>query len=75
MKAFAALLDRLVYTPSRNAKLRQLVDYFQLAPDPDRGWALAALTDELRLSLPVRRLLGELLEDKVDPYLFRLSRD
>ena len=37
MQAFAALLDRLVLTPSRNGKLRLLVDYFRAAPDPDRG--------------------------------------
>ena len=48
MKRFAALLDRLVYTPSRNGKLRLLADYFRRTPDPDRGWALAALTGVLR---------------------------
>ena len=47
MKRFADLLDRLAYTPSRNAKLRLLADYFAATPDPDRGWALAALTDGL----------------------------
>ena len=47
MKSFAALLDRLLYTPSRNGKLRLLADYFRRTPDPDRGWALAALTGSL----------------------------
>ena len=47
MQAFAALLDRLVLTPQRNVKLRLLVDYFRATPDPDRGYALAALTGEL----------------------------
>jgi len=47
MKAFAELLDRLAYTPSRNDKLRLLADYFASTPDPDRGYALAALTDGL----------------------------
>ena len=37
MNRFAALLDRLVLTPSRNGKLRLLVDYFRSAADPDRG--------------------------------------
>ena len=45
MKAFARLLDRLVLAPSRNGKLTLLVDYFRNTPDPDRGYALAALTD------------------------------
>ena len=47
MQAFAALLDRLVLTPRRNGKLRLLADYFRAAPDPDRGYALAALTGDL----------------------------
>jgi DNA ligase-1 len=49
--------------------------YLRTAQDPDRGYALAALTDGLALSLPLRRTLGELLEGRVDPFLFRLSRD
>jgi len=75
VKAFAALLDRLSYTPSRNDKLRLLADYFASAPDPDRGYALAALTDGLFFRLPFRRILTEMLEARVDPVLFTLSRD
>ena len=75
MKAFAALLDRLAYTPSRNDKLRLMADYFASAPDPDRGYALAALTDGLFFRLPFRRILAEMLEARVDPVLFELSRD
>ena len=44
MKRFAALLDRLSYEPSRNNKLRLMMDYFATTHDPERGWALAALT-------------------------------
>ncbi|MEO1694930.1 MAG: cisplatin damage response ATP-dependent DNA ligase, partial [Pseudomonadota bacterium] len=75
MRAFAALLDRLVYTPGRNAKLTLLADYFRATPDPDRGWALAALTDGLPFTFPVRRTFAELMEPRLDPLLFRLSRD
>jgi DNA ligase 1 len=75
VKAFAELLDRLAYTPSRNDKLRLLADYFASAPDPDRGFALAALTDGLFFRLPVRRILTDLLDPRVDPVLFDLSRD
>ena len=75
MKAFSELLDRLAYTPSRNDKLRLLADYFATTPDPDRGWALAALTDGLFFRLPLRRILGEMIEARVDPVLFGLSRD
>jgi DNA ligase-1 len=75
VKAFAGLLDRLAYTPSRNDKLRLLADYFAGTPDPDRGFALAALTDGLFFRLPLRRILSEMLEPRVDPVLFSLSRD
>lgn len=75
MRDFAAVLDRLVYTPGRNAKLRILADYFRATPDPDRGWALAALTDGLPFSFPVRRTIATLMETRLDPELFRLSRD
>jgi DNA ligase-1 len=75
MITFATLLDRLAYTPARNAKLELLARYFAATPDPDRGWALAALTDGLPFSFPVRRTLAELIEPRVDPELYRLSRD
>ncbi len=75
MKDFATLLDRLSYTPSRNDKLKLLADYFAAAPDPDRGYALAALTDGLFFRLPLRRILSDLLVARVDPVLFDLSRD
>lgn len=75
MDAFAELLDRLAYTPGRNAKLGLMARYFRATPDPDRGWALAALTDGLPFSFPVRRTIQTLLADRVDEQLFRLSRD
>lgn len=75
MKAFAELLDRLVYSPQRSAKLRLLENYFRATPDPDRGYALAALTDGLAVRLPVRRSILELMERRFDAELFRMSRD
>ena len=75
MKRFADLLDRLSYSPSRNAKLRLMADYFRTTPDPDRGWALAALTDGLPFSFPLRRTLADLMARRMDPVLFHLSRD
>ena len=45
MRAFARLLDRLSFTPARNAKLTLLRDYLAATPDPERGWALASLTN------------------------------
>lgn len=75
MRRFAELLDRLSYAPARNEKLRLMQDYFRETPDPDRGWALAALTDTLPFSFPVRRILTELVTERMDPELYRLSRD
>jgi len=75
MERFSELLNRLVTASQRNAKLRLLGAYFRETPDPDRGWALAALTDGLPLSFPMRRVLGEILEPHVDPVLYGLSRD
>lgn len=75
MTPFAQLLDRLVYTPGRNAKLKLLGDYLTATGDPDRGWALAALTDGLPFSLPVRKTVVDLMGSRLDAELFRLSRD
>ncbi len=75
MKAFAELLDRLTYTPSRNGKLKLMRNYFTSTPDPDRGFALAALTDGLPVDFPLRRVLGDIGEKRFDPVLFRMSRD
>ena len=75
MERFATVLDRLTTTPSRNGKLALLVEYFRSAPDPDRGFALGALTDGLFAPLPLRRALGELMTQKIDPVLYQMSRD
>ncbi|VXC82898.1 cisplatin damage response ATP-dependent DNA ligase [Sphingomonas sp. 8AM] len=75
MRAFAALLDALIYTRSRNAKLKLIGDYLRDTPDPDRGWAMAALTDELDLPGVKPAVIRALVESRVDPVLFRMSRD
>src|SRR5829696_4807116 len=73
MNRFAALLDRLAFEPRRNAKLRLLVDYFRHTPDPDRGWALAAMTDALMFKEAKPNVIRGLVEERVDPVLFRMS--
>ena len=75
MKAFAILLDRLSNTPSRLGKLALLKHYLTTTPDPDRGYALAALSEEMPVNIPLRRVITDLSKDKFDPYLFGLSRD
>ncbi len=75
MQAFAALLDALVYTRSRNAKLKLIGDYLRGAPDPDRGWALAGLTGGLDLKAVQPKLIRELMAARSDPVLFAMSYD
>jgi DNA ligase 1 len=75
MHAFAHLLDQLSTRASRTGKLALMAAYFKATPDPDRGWALAALTDGVPLKLPFRRVLGALMETRADPVLTKLSRD
>lgn len=75
MENFAALIDALVYTRSRNEKLRLIAEYLRATPDPDRGWALAALTDGLAFKAVKSSTIRNLLKERVDPVLWSLSRD
>ncbi|MEL6794298.1 MAG: cisplatin damage response ATP-dependent DNA ligase, partial [Pseudomonadota bacterium] len=75
MRAFADLLDRLTISPGRNEKLRLIQDYLKAAPDPDRGYALAAITRDLDLKTVKPAMLRELVAERVDPELFALSYD
>jgi DNA ligase-1 len=72
---FAELLDRLSYTAGRNDKLALIVDYFRAVPDPDRGYALAALTGALSFKHAKPALIRGLIEERTDPTLFRWSYD
>jgi len=75
MNRFAALLDRLAYEPGRNAKLRLLTDYFATTPDPDRGWALAAMTGALSFRHAKPNIIRALIAERTDPVLFEMSYD
>src|SRR5712672_1058294 len=75
MNRFAELLDRLVYEPGRNNKLRLITSYFREVPDPDRGYALAALTGALSFKHAKPGLIRDLINDRADPVLFGLSYD
>jgi DNA ligase 1 len=75
MKAFANLLERLVYTRARNDKLRLIADYLRETPDPDRGWALAALTDATDFPAVKAGTVRDAAATRVDPVLLKLSRD
>jgi DNA ligase-1 len=75
MNRFAELLDRLVLTPARNGKLTLLVDYFRAVEDPDRGFALAAITGDLSIAAVKPAMLRTLIAERMDPVLFGYSYD
>jgi len=75
MNRFAQLLDRLAYEPGRNNKLRLLTGYFRETSDPDRGYALAALTGALSFKHAKPGLIRDLIAARTDPVLFALSYD
>ena len=75
MRAFAAMLDRLSLTGGRNAKLTIVRDYLAGAPDPDRGYALGALTGDLVFTDAKPAMIRAAIESRMDPVLFGWSRD
>src|ERR1700761_7158951 len=75
MNRFAELLDRLAYEPGRNNKLRLLTNYLRAVEDPDRGYALAALTGALSFKHAKPGLIRDLIADRTDPVLFAMSYD
>lgn len=75
MKAFAALLDSLAFEPSRLGKIALMREYITRTPDPDRGYALAALCGALEFRAAKPAMLKALVAERVDETLFRLSYD
>ena len=75
MNRFAELIDALLFTPSRNGKLRLMQEYFATTPDPERGWALAALTGELSFAEAKPAQVRDLAMARIDPELFGWSWD
>ena len=73
--AFAELLERLVFTPGRLAKLALLRRWFETQPDPDRGVGLAALTGELVFTAAKPAVIRDLVARRTDPVLLALSQD
>ena len=75
MNRFAELLDRLSYEPARNTKLRLIADYLRHTGDPERGWALAALTGALTFKHAKAGMIRALIAERADPELFAMSYD
>jgi DNA ligase-1 len=75
MNSFAVLLDALLFTPARLGKLRLMAEHFATVPDPERGWALAALTGELAFREVKPQQIRALMMSRVDSELFGWSYD
>jgi DNA ligase-1 len=75
LNGFAWLLDRLAYEPRRNGKLALMTDYFRTTPDPERGFALAAMTGQLSFANAKPGMIRGLMLERADPELFALSYD
>lgn len=75
MERFAELLERLYFTGSNTAKAQIIKRYLKDVPDPDRGWAVAAMAGTLNFDLFKRNLVKTLVTQRVDPLLFDLSYD
>ena len=52
-----------------------MMDYFRSTPDPERGWALAALTGALTFPHAKPGLIRSLIAERTDAVLFELSYD
>jgi DNA ligase 1 len=75
MNRLAGLLERLAYEPRRNAKVALIASYFKATPDPERGYALAALTGSLTFREAKPAMIRKLIGERTDPVLFALSYD
>ena len=75
MKAFADLLERLLFAPQRNAKLTHLGAWLESAPREDRGWGVAALNADLDLGRVKSSMVRRLATGLMDEELFAQSYD
>ena len=64
-----------MFTPSRNRKKSALKEYIANTPDPDRGYALAAITGDFKVKNITASFYHELIKDQVDYEFFKMSYD
>tara|TARA_Y100001968_G_scaffold318175_1_gene348059 strand:- start:1931 stop:3619 length:1689 start_codon:yes stop_codon:yes gene_type:complete len=75
VEAFSNLLEQLYYTAGTKAKAQLIADYITNTPDPDRGWAIAAMAGTLRFDFFKRNTVKKLITEHTDPALFAMSYD
>ncbi len=75
MEAFSDLLEQLYFTNGTKAKAALIAHYIATTPDPDRGWAIAAIAGELRFDFFKRNTIKTLMLERIDENLFAMSYD
>ncbi len=75
MEAFSHLLEQLYFTSGNKAKAQLIANYIANTPDPDRGWAIAAMAGTLRFDFFKRNTVKKLITEHTDPELFAMSYD
>ena len=75
METFSNLLEQLYYTAGTKAKAQLIADYIANTPDPDRGWAIAAMAGTLRFDFFKRNTVKKLIIEHTDSALFAMSYD
>lgn len=75
MEEFAKLVDSLYFLNSNIAKSERLIEYLRNTPDPDRGYAIGAIANTLDFKFFTRRIIKEVITERIDPVLFDLSYD
>ncbi|MFJ1267895.1 cisplatin damage response ATP-dependent DNA ligase [Legionella lytica] len=75
MNNFAQLLSKLFFTFGQLDKRALIEHYFREVSDPERGYALAVMANVLKFPHFKRNLIKELLEERMDAFLFSLSYD
>ena len=74
MKDFSNLLEKIIFTPSRNSKISIISQFFKNCKDPERGFVLAMLTGNLKIAKITSSSLKDITKKKVDPILESIPR-
>tara|TARA_B100000579_G_C22792104_1_gene835090 strand:+ start:1012 stop:1209 length:198 start_codon:yes stop_codon:yes gene_type:complete len=64
VKDFSNLLEKIIFTPSRNSKISIISHFFKNCKDPDRGFALAILTGNLKIAKITSPILKDITKKK-----------
>lgn len=75
MRDFADLLENLVFSPGRNAKIEHLKNWLISTKTTSRGYGVAAITGDLALPHVKGKMIRDLASTTTDEVLFRLSYD